>query len=113
MSRDLDAVTSPEPAWLVSLEPNPVDVPIAKFGDLRSYRDGDINSDIKSYVDTFGKAERTAILRDFQNQEYRFPIPKSLIRQTEKQEKEDKEHWQLQSFSRFTQTQQSVLLKAV
>ena len=62
-------------------------------------------------MDTLGNAERTAILRE--NQEYRFPIPKSLIRQTEKQEKEDKEHWQLQSFSRFTQTQQSVLLKAV
>ena len=49
-------------------------------------------------MDTLGNADRTAILRDFQNQEYRFPIPKSLIRQTEKQEKEDKEQWQLQSY---------------
>ena len=46
---------------------------------------------------------QSAILRDIQNQEYRFKIPKSRIRLAEKQQEE--EHRQLQSVMRDTQTQ--------
>ena len=46
---------------------------------------------------------RSAILKDFQCQEYRFTIPKSRTRLAEK--REEKEHMQLQGLLRFTQTQ--------
>ena len=36
---------------------------LAKFGDHRSYGNGDINSYIKSYIDTWEKAELTASIR--------------------------------------------------
>ena len=46
---------------------------------------------------------RSAILRDFQNQEYRFTIPKFLTRLAEKQEKEgEKEYKQLQNVMPLT-----------
>ena len=46
---------------------------------------------------------RFVILEDFQNQEYRFTIPKFLIRLAENQEKEgDEEHRQLQNVMRLT-----------
>ena len=40
---------------------------------------------------------RPAILRDFQNQEYQFTIPKSRTRLAEKREEGEEEHKQLQS----------------
>ena len=36
---------------------------LAKFGDHKSYRNGDINSYIKSYMDTLGNAEFTTSIR--------------------------------------------------
>ena len=48
---------------------------------------------------------RSAILGDFQNQDYRFTIPKSRIRLAEKREEEEEEHRQQQSVMRFKQTQ--------
>ena len=46
---------------------------------------------------------RSAILRDFQNQEYRFTIPKFLTRLAKKQEKEgEKEYKQLQNVMPLT-----------
>ena len=46
---------------------------------------------------------RSVILGDFQNQEYRFTIPKFLTRLAENQEKEgDEEHRQLQNVMRLT-----------
>ena len=48
LSHDLDIITSPAPAWLVSFESKYVDVPACQiyllFGDHRSYRTGDVNS---------------------------------------------------------------------
>ena len=35
---------------------------LAKFGDNRSYRNGDVNSYIKYYMDTLENAELTAII---------------------------------------------------
>ena len=53
---------------------------------------------------------RSAILPDFYNQEYRFTISKSRIRQVEKQEKEEEEeHRQLQSVLLFTQTRKAFM----
>ena len=71
---------------------------LAKFGSNRSYGDGDTNSYIIK-----NSPSRPAILGDFQNQEYRFTIPKSLTWLAEKQEKE--EYRQLQSAIRLAQTQ--------
>ena len=36
---------------------------LAKFGGHRSYRNGDINSYVNSYMDVFEKAELTALTR--------------------------------------------------
>ena len=47
---------------------------------------------------------RSGILRDFQNQEYRFKIPNSRTPLAEKREGEE-ELRQLQSIMHFTQTQ--------
>ena len=85
---------------------------LAKFGDHRSYRNGDINCYIKSYMDASymdvsKKAELTApihhIARTLKS-EIPFTISKSQIRLVEKQEEEE-EHRQLLSIVRFTQTQ--------
>ena len=77
----------------------------AVFGGYRSYENGDINSHINSYVNTSERSELTnwsAILRDFQNQEYGFTTLKSRIWLPEKLVKE---HKQLQRVTRFGQTQ--------
>ena len=70
---------------------------LAKFGGHRSYRNGDINSYINSYMDTLEKNDLTVsirhILQDFQNQEFQFTISKSQIRLARKREgKEEEEH---------------------
>ena len=49
MSSAPNVMTSSAPAWLVSFKSNPVDAPAWSH---RSYRNGDINSYIKSYMDT-------------------------------------------------------------
>lgn len=36
---------------------------LAKFGNHKSYRNGDINSHSNSYTDTYGKAELIASIR--------------------------------------------------
>ena len=58
-------------------------------------------------MDTLQKAQviaSTAILRDFQNHEYRFTVPKSRARLAEKPAEGEQEHRQLQRVIRFTQT---------
>ena len=53
---------------------------LAKFDVHGSYENVDINSYINFYMINSERAKRTArspILRDFQNQEYRFTIPKT------------------------------------
>ena len=60
-------------------------------------------------MNTFKKLKsppQSSILRNFQNQKYRFKIPKSRTRLAEKRkEGKGEEHRQLQSVMRFTQTQ--------
>ena len=84
----------------------------AKFGGHNSYENEDINSYVNSYMTTSEKARLTAsicILWRFQNQEYQFTIPKSRTWLAEKeQQKEEKDHWQLQSVMNFRQTQQNI-----
>ena len=63
LSRDLDVTTSPKPAWFVSFESNPLDVPACQIWINRSYRNGNTNSYIKSYTDTLENAELTASIR--------------------------------------------------
>ena len=48
---------------------------LVKFGDHRSYKNWNINSYINSYIDTLKKGEliTSAILLDFENQEYEIP----------------------------------------
>ena len=70
---------------------------LAKFDDRRSYKNGDINSYIKSYKNTLQKAELTASIRHiaiFLKPENRFTIPTSRIRE------EEEELRQLQSVMR-------------
>ena len=50
-------MASPAPALFASLESNLVDAPYCQISDHRSYRNGDINSYIKSYMDTLKQAE--------------------------------------------------------
>ena len=57
LSRDLDIMTSPAPALLVSFESNIVDVPTCQIS--RSWKTGDINPYINSYMDILYKAELT------------------------------------------------------
>ena len=52
-------MTSSPPTCLVLFESKTLDV----FGGHRSYRNGDINSYIKSFVDTLEKVELTASIR--------------------------------------------------
>ena len=65
-----------------------------------SYGNEDINSHINSYMNNLEEAEsppRSARWSDFQNQEYRFTIPKSPTRLARKQrQQEDEKHRQLQ-----------------
>ena len=56
-------MASPTPAWLVSFDSTPVDDLFAKFGGHRSYRNGDINSCINSFMDTLEKVELIALIR--------------------------------------------------
>ena len=63
LSRDLNAMTPPTPAWLASFELTPLDVLPWKFRGLRSYGNGDINSYINSYMNILEKAELTALTR--------------------------------------------------
>ena len=51
-------MTSPVPALLVSFESNIVDVPTCQIS--RSWKTGDINPYINSYMDILYKAELTA-----------------------------------------------------
>ena len=64
---------------------------------------------IYSSMNTFKKLKsppQSSILRNVQNQKYRFKIPKSRTRLAEKRkEGKEEEHKQLQSVMRFTQTQ--------
>ena len=81
---------------------------LAKFGDNRSHRNGNINSYISSYRDTLEKAALTASIRHivrFLKSEipiYNSEIP---LRLTEKQEAKKKEHRHLLNVLSFTQTQ--------
>ena len=75
---------------------------LAKFGDRRSYRNGDINS----YIITLEKAELTASIRcvaKFSKQG--IPIYNSEVQDTAVEKQEKEEHRQLLSVLRFTQTQ--------
>ena len=57
---------------------------------------------------------RSDILRDFQNLEYRFIIPKSLAWLAENREEEgEEEHRQLKSVISFTQTQKGIFSKCL
>ena len=75
----------------------------AKFGSHRFYRNSDISSYINSfntYKNNFEKLNsvpRSAILRNFQNQEYQCTIRKARTRMVE-----EEEHRQWQSVTRFT-----------
>ena len=51
---------------------------------------------------------RSAILGDFQNQEYRFTIPKSRTRLAKKRGKREEDQRQLESVMRFRQSQLSL-----
>ena len=77
---------------------------VAKFGGHGSYGNGNINSYINFYTSQkkLNSPPLSAILRDFQNQEYQFPILKPRIWMAEKQIEE--KHMQLKSAMRFTQT---------
>ena len=55
---------------------------LAKFGGHRFYGNGDVISRIP--WKKLNSLPRTVILREFQNQEYRFTIPKSRTKLAEK-----------------------------
>ena len=85
---------------------------LTKFGGHRFHR----NEHFKFYINSawipwkkLSSPPRSAILRDFLNQEYRFTIPKTRRQLAEKreeeEEQEEKDHWVLQCVMRFTQTQ--------
>ena len=81
---------------------------LAKFGDNRSHRNGNINSYISSYMDTLEKAALTASIRHIARfLKSEIPIYNSEIplRLAEKQEAKKKEHRQLLNVLSFTQTQ--------
>ena len=78
---------------------------LAKFGDHKSYRNGDVNS-FNFYMDTLEKAELTASIRCIG----RFiksgrPIYNSEVPDTAGKKQKEEEHRQVQSVLRFTQTQ--------
>ena len=81
---------------------------LAKFGDNRSHRNGNINSYISSYMDTLENVALTASIRHiarFLKSEisiYNSEIPPRLA---EKQEAKKKEHRQLLNVLSFMQTQ--------
>ena len=50
---------SPSTSWLISTQSTPAD----EFGDHRSYKNGDINCYINSYMDTLEKADRIISIR--------------------------------------------------
>ena len=82
---------------------------LSKFGDHRSYRNGDINSYNNSYIDTpeaglTTSIRQIAILLKSGIQDYRFKIPKSRIGLAEKPH-DGKGHWWLQGVMHSTQTQ--------
>ena len=55
-------MTAPAPSWLESFESNLYMYLLARFGDHRSYRNGDINSYINSYMDTLEIAALTVLI---------------------------------------------------
>ena len=78
---------------------------LAKFGDHKPYRNGDVNS-FNFYMDTLEKAEPTASIRCIG----RFiksgrPIYNSEVPDTAGKKQKEEEHRQVQSVLRFTQTQ--------
>ena len=78
---------------------------LAKFGDHKPYRNGDVNS-FNFYMDTLEKAELTASIRCIG----RFiksgrPIYNSEVPDTAGKKQKEEEHRQVQSVLRFTQTQ--------
>ena len=81
---------------------------LAKFSDHRSYKNGDGNSYIKSYRDALQKAELTALIRHIARflisgiPIYNSEFPYTAGRKTTTTRKE---HRQLQSVLRVTQTQ--------
>ena len=80
---------------------------LAKFGGHKSYGSEDINF----YMTTSEKVQLTTsicILWDFQNQEHRFTIPKSLTQFVEKQQQKEEERRKLQSVMNFTQSKQNI-----
>ena len=90
---------SPSTSWLISTQSTPAD----EFGDHRSYKNGDINCYINSYMDTLEKADRITSIRHIAG------ILKLRIRNSgygwqKKKEGGEKEHRQLQSVMRFRQT---------
>ena len=82
---------------------------LGKCGSHRYYGDGDINSYISSHINTLEKAEltRCAILRDFQNQEYRFTngSPGQSWQKNEKKKDKKKNTSNGKSVMHLTQTQ--------
>ena len=90
------------------------DVP-AKFGDHRSYINGDINSYISSYMETLEKAKPTASVRNIGRflkswiTICNFKVPDTAGTKTRKRRKE--EHRQLQSVTHFTQTQKVIVAR--
>ena len=93
---------------VTSLESNPVDVRPAKFGNHRKIRNIDINSYIKSYMETLENAELTTlILHNARFFKSRIPIYKSEVPDTagRKTRRRRRRTQASQSVWRFTQTQ--------
>ena len=76
--RDLDVMTWPSTIWLVSIESIPLDLPVRQTWwsyVFRKWRYQFLYQFLHEYLRK--SWPRSAILRDFQNQEYRFTILKS------------------------------------
>ena len=95
LSRDLDVVTSPTSAGLVSFDSTLLNVPAYRIWWHRSYGNGDIYFFISSYMNTWEKAKLTVSIRHierFSRSRYWFTIPKFQTRLAENQEKEQEEN---------------------
>ena len=55
-------MTSVPPAWFVSFQSNPLEVPANQVWWHRSYRNGDMDSYINSFMNTLEKADFTALI---------------------------------------------------
>ena len=79
---------------------------LAKFGDHRCHRNGDINSYINSNIYTLENAQLTATIRHIARfLKSGIPIYNTVVQDTAGKKKQQEEHRQLQSVLRFTQTQ--------